>query len=99
MASLRLLRPVRNCEVSQLTTIPANELCEPPGPGDGISYSPCLLTLIFEAARRVHRLWRLGRRFLQCRRALAHVFEMTLVRHRLDEEVAHRPDQRIDPVW
>ena len=23
-----------------LTTIPANELCEPPGPGDGISYSP-----------------------------------------------------------
>src|SRR3984893_18559119 len=33
MASLRLLRPVRNCEVSQLTTIPANELCEPPGPG------------------------------------------------------------------
>jgi hypothetical protein len=35
-----LLRPVRNCEVSQLTTIPANELCEPPGPGDGISYSP-----------------------------------------------------------
>jgi hypothetical protein len=33
---LRLLRPVRNCEVSQLTTIPANELCEPPGPGDGI---------------------------------------------------------------
>ena len=58
-----------------------------------------LLTLIFEAARRVHRLWRLRRRFLQCRRALAHVFEMTLVRHRLDEEVAHRPDQRIDPVW
>ena len=58
-----------------------------------------LLTLIFEAARRVHRLWRLGRRRLQCRRALAHVFEMTLARHRLDEEVAHRPDQRIDPVW
>jgi Ku70/Ku80 beta-barrel domain len=58
-----------------------------------------LLTLIFEAARRVHRLWRLGRRFLQCRRALAHVFEMTLARHRLDEEIAHRPDQRIDPVW
>ena len=58
-----------------------------------------LLTLIFEAARRVHRLWRLGRRFLQCRRALPHVFEMTLARHRLDEEVAHRPDQRIDPVW
>jgi hypothetical protein len=46
-----------------------------------------LLTLIFEAARRVHRLWRLGRRFLQCRRALPHVFEMTLARHRLDEEV------------
>jgi hypothetical protein len=40
MASLRPLRPVRNCEVSQLTTVPANELCEPPGPGDGISYSP-----------------------------------------------------------
>ena len=58
-----------------------------------------LLTLIFEAARRVHRLWRLGRRFLQCRRELPHVFEMTLARHRLDEEVAHRPDQRIDPVW
>ena len=58
-----------------------------------------LLTLIFEAARRVHRLWRLRRRFLQCRRALAHVFEMTLARHRLDEEVAHRPDRRIDPVW
>jgi len=58
-----------------------------------------LLTLIFEAARRVHRLWRLRRRFLQCRRALPHVFEMTLARHRLDEEVAHRPDQRIDPVW
>src|SRR5207248_3443726 len=58
-----------------------------------------LLTLIFEATRRVHRLWRLGRRFLQCRRALPHVFEMTLARHRLDEEVAHRPDQRIDPVW
>jgi hypothetical protein len=33
------------------------------------------------------------------RRALAHVFEMTLARHRLDEEVAQRPDQRIDPVW
>ena len=32
--------PVRNCEISQLTTIPANELYEPPGPGDGISYSP-----------------------------------------------------------
>jgi hypothetical protein len=29
----------RNCDASQLT-IPANELCEPPGPGDGISYSP-----------------------------------------------------------
>jgi hypothetical protein len=29
----------RNCEVSQATA-PANELCEPPGPGDGISYSP-----------------------------------------------------------
>src|ERR1700737_4980471 len=99
MASLRLLRPVRNCEVSQLTTIPANELCEPPGPGDWHQLFSLfrLLTLIFEAARRVHRLWRLGRRFLQCRRALAHVFEMTLVRHRLDEEVAHRPDQRIDP--
>jgi hypothetical protein len=28
----------RNCDVSQLT-IPANELCEPPEPGDGIGYS------------------------------------------------------------
>jgi hypothetical protein len=25
--------------------------------------------------------------------------EMTLARHRLDEEIAHRPDQRIDPIW
>ena len=55
-----------------------------------------LLTLIFEAARRVHRLWRLGRRFLQCRRALAHVFEMTLARHRRrgdrsSPRRAHRP--------
>src|ERR1700730_5505938 len=58
-----------------------------------------LLTLIFEAAWRVPLLGRLGCRFLQCRRALGHVFEMALVRHRLDEEVAHRPDQRIDPVW
>jgi hypothetical protein len=36
-ARLRLCR-ARNCDVSQLT-IPANELCEPPGPGDGIGYS------------------------------------------------------------
>ena len=31
--------------------------------------------------------------------ALPHVFEMPLARHRLDEKVGQRPDQRIDPVW
>src|SRR5438105_15354718 len=50
--------PVRNCEVSQLTTIPANEFCEPPGAGRWHQLFSLfrLLTLIFEAARRVHRL-------------------------------------------
>jgi hypothetical protein len=45
----------------------------------------------YSAGQQSQAKWRLGRRFLQCRRALAHVFEMTLARHRLDEEVAHRP--------
>ena len=47
--------PVRNCEVSQLTTIPANELCEHAGAGRWHQLFSLfrLLTLIFEAARRV----------------------------------------------
>jgi hypothetical protein len=56
-----------------------------------------LLRCPFRAADGIDWFWRLGRRRLQCRRALPHVFEMPLARHRLDEEVAHRPDQRIDP--
>src|ERR1700726_1925305 len=39
----------RNCDVSQLT-IPANELCEPPGPGDGVGYSS------FSACSRSHSM-------------------------------------------
>ena len=39
-----------------------------------------LLTLIFEATRRVHRLWRLRRWRLQCRSPLPHVLEMPLAR-------------------
>ena len=58
-----------------------------------------LLCCPFHAADGIDWFWRLRRRRLQCRRALPHVFEMPLARHRLDEEVAHRPDQRIDPVW
>ena len=34
----------------------------------------------------------------ECRSALAHVFEMTLARHRLDEEVAQCPNQPVDSV-
>ena len=58
-----------------------------------------LLRCPFHAADGIDWFWRLRRRRLQCRRALPHVFEMPLARHRLDEEVAHRPDQRIDPIW
>src|SRR5207237_9177291 len=53
----------------------------------------------FHAAGGVDRLHRLRRWRLQCRSPLPHVLEMPLARHRLDEEVGQRPDQRIDPVW
>jgi hypothetical protein len=43
-------------------------------------------------------LGRLGRRFLQCRGALAHVFEMALARHRLHEQVGQCPDQGVDSI-
>src|SRR5438309_11344784 len=59
-----------------------------------------LLLLVFDRPWRIHWLRRglpIARR--QLPGLLAVELEDPRIRHRLDEEIAHCPDQRIDPIW